>query len=393
MAKRDYYEVLGIKRETDKAGIKKAYRKLARRFHPDVNRDDPDAAAEKFKEVSEAYEVLIDPEKRQRYDRFGHEGVDFGGGGFSWDNFTHAGDVSDIFGQMFSSRGGSGGGGGGGGLGDIFAQFFGGGNVQRRATNRGEDLRYDLELSLEEAFEGLTREVSVPRNEPCETCSGSGAAKGGQPHTCGQCGGQGMVQSVQRRGFMQQVTTHPCPACKGQGQTIDKPCKACHGRGLQEKSRKLKLTIPAGVDDGHRLRLRREGNAGPQKGARGDLYVMIHLHRHKYFQRHDTELLYELEITPAQAVLGEKVEVPTIDGKVKLDIPAGTQSDRVLRLRGKGMSDLNRPGRRGDQHVHITVRMPKAGGKARKLWEQLREIERSDEESLLGRAKRKLRGK
>ena len=192
---------------------------------------------------------------------------------------------------------------------------------------------------------------------------------------------------------MQQVTTHPCPACKGQGQTIDKPCKACHGRGLQEKSRKLKLTIPAGVDDGHRLRLRREGNAGPQKGARGDLYVMIHLHRHKHFQRHDTELLYELEITPAQAVLGEKVEVPTIDGKVKLDIPAGTQSDRVLRLRGKGMPDLNRPGRRGDQHVHITVRMPKAGGKARKLWEQLRELERSEEESLLGRAKRKLRGK
>ena len=372
MAKRDYYKVLGIKRDASKAEIKKAYRTLARKYHPDANRENQSEAEEKFKVISEAYEVLADNEKRSRYDRQGHEGVNFGGGGFSWDDFTHQGDISDIFGQLF---GGGSGGGSDGGMGDIFSQFFGGGARQRGPRNRGADLRYDLTLSLEQAYSGLEQQVTIPRDEACGDCSGSGAAEGGSAVTCSQCGGRGMVQHVQRRGFMQTVQTGECPQCGGDGKTVDKPCSGCRGRGVREARKKIKFTIPPGIDDGHRLRLRGQGAAGPRNGPRGDLYVVTSVRRHRTFQRQETEIVLELEITPAQAVLGEKIEVPTLAGKVKLKVPAGTQSGAVLRLRGKGMPDLNRAGRYGDQHVRVNVRIPKAGRKSRAAWEQLRELD------------------
>ena len=260
-------------------------------------------------------------------------------------------------------------------MGDIFSQFFGGGARQRGPRNRGADLRYDLTLSLEQAYSGLEQQVTIPRDEACGDCSGSGAAEGGSAVTCSQCGGRGMVQHVQRRGFMQTVQTGECPQCGGDGKTVDKPCSGCRGRGVREARKKIKFTIPPGIDDGPRLRLRGQGAAGPRNGPRGDLYVVTNVRRHRTFQRQDTEIILELEITPAQAVLGEKIEVPTLAGKVKLKVPAGTQSGAVLRLRGKGMPDLNRAGRYGDQHVRVNVRIPKAGHKSRAAWEQLRELD------------------
>jgi len=370
MAKRDYYDVLGVSRDASKAEIKKAYRKMARKHHPDANRENQADAEEKFKEISEAYEVLADDEKRPRYDRYGHEGVNFGGGGFSWDDFTHQGDISDIFGQLFGS-----GSGGGGGIGDLFSQFFGGGARQRGPRNRGADLRYDISLTLEQAYSGLEQEVTIPRDTKCGDCSGSGAAEGGSTVTCSQCGGRGMVQHVQRRGFMQTVQTAECPQCSGDGKTVDKPCRNCSGRGIREAKQKIKLTIPAGIDDGHRLRLRGQGSAGSHSGPPGDLYVVTNVERHRTFQRQETEIVLELEVTPAQAVLGEKIEVPTLAGKVKLKVPAGTQSGTILRLKSKGMPYLNQTGRFGDQHVRVNVRIPKAGKKSRPAWEQLRELD------------------
>lgn len=355
--KRDYYEVLGVDREADTSQIKKAYRRLARQYHPDLNKEESEAASEKFKEVSEAYEVLADEQKRANYDRYGHEGVDFGSGGFGWGNFTHASDISDIFGDLFS--GGGGGGGGGGPLHDIFSHFFGGGVGRAgRRSNRGADLRYDIEITLEEAYQGLKKQINVPHNQKCSACEGTGSAEGARPPACSQCNGQGQVNVVQERGFMRFVSTQPCPKCRGEGVQITNPCRSCRGRGLVSDTAQLEVTIPPGVDSGSRLRLRGEGHAGSRGGPSGDLYVLIHIQDHPHFERHDHEVFYELEITFPQAALGAEVLVPTLSGEVKLQIPAGIQSGTVLRMRGKGMPVLGHKNVFGDQHVRVVVVTP-----------------------------------
>ena len=333
MAKRDYYEILGIEKSADERSIKKAYRKLARKHHPDASSESPEIAEKKFKEISEAYEVLADSEKRKRYDQFGHKGVDFGGGGFSWDQFSHEGDISDLFGQLFGGRQG-----GGGGMGSIFSQLFGGG--QSQPNNRGNDLRYDITLDLKEAFTGIEKEVTIPREDSCKKCNGSGAAEGGTARTCGTCAGQGIVRKVMQRGFMQTVSTDNCSDCRGSGSVIDKPCIDCNGTGTVSVDKKIKLKIPAGADDGYRLRMRGQGSAGPNNGPKGDLYIVVNVKRHEIFQRQDNEIVLDLEISPSQAVLGDSMRVPTLAGNVKLNIPTGTQSGDVLRLKGKGMPDI-----------------------------------------------------
>ena len=336
MAKKDYYEILDVPKDSDERTIKKAYRKLARKHHPDASEESPEIAEKKFKEVSEAYEVLADKEKRERYDKYGHKGVDFGGGGFSWDQFSHGGDVSDLFGQLFG-----GGQRGGGGMGDVFSQLFGGG--QRRPDNRGDDLRYDITLTLEEAYKGIEKEVIIPRNGNCKKCSGSGAANGGTANTCRTCGGQGIVRRMKQRSFMQTITTDNCSDCRGSGKLIDKPCRDCKGSGIMAINKKIKLRIPPGADDGFRLRMRGQGSAGPNNGQKGDLYIIVNVKKHELFQRQENEIILDLEITPAQAVIGDEMRVPTLSGNVKLKIPSGTQSGDILRLKGKGMTDITRP--------------------------------------------------
>ena len=375
MAKKDYYEILGVAKDSDERTIKKAYRKLARTHHPDASEESPEIAEKKFKEVSEAYEVLADKDKRTRYDKFGHKGVDFDGGGFSWDQFSHSADVSDIFGQLF-------GGGQRGGVGDIFSQFFGGG--QRGPDNRGDDLRYDITLTLKEAYKGIKKEIEIPRDGNCEKCSGSGAAEGGNARTCNTCRGQGMVQKMVRRGFMSTVSTIECNDCKGSGKTVDKPCSVCRGSGIIPVKKKIKLQIPPGADQGYRLRMRGQGGAGPNNGPKGDLYVVVNMKKHNVFQRQDNEIILDLEITPAQAVIGDSLKIPTLSGNVKLKIPSGTQSGDVLRLKGKGMPDISRPSLVGSQHIRINVKVPKPNGKTRKLWEELRELD-SEKPSFLDR--------
>ena len=375
MAKKDYYEILGVKKDSDDRNIKKAYRKLARKHHPDASDESPEEAEKKFKEISEAYEVLADKEKRERYDRFGHDGVDFGGGGFSWDQFSRGGDISDLFGQLFGS-------GQRGGMGDVFSQFFGG--EQRGHDNRGDDLRYDITMTLEEAYSGIEKNVEIPRNGNCQKCKGSGAAVGGSAKTCTTCGGHGIVRKMVRRSFIQTVTTDNCSDCRGSGKIIDKPCTDCKGSGIIAVKKKIKLRIPPGADDGFRLRMRGQGSAGPNNGPKGDLYIVVNVKPHNVFQRQDNEIILDLEITPAQAVIGDSLRIPTLSGNVKLKIPSGSQSGDILRLKGKGMPDISRPSLIGSQHIRLNVKVPKPNGKTRKLWEELRKLD-SEKPSFLDR--------
>jgi len=268
-------------------------------------------------------------------------------------------------------------------MGDIFSQFFGGGG-QSGPNNRGDDLRYDVTMTLEEAYKGMTKEVEIPRDGTCDKCTGSGAAEGGIARTCNTCRGQGMVQKVMRRGFMSTVSTDTCPDCKGSGKTVDKPCSDCKGSGIISVKKKIKLQIPPGADHGFRLRMRGQGGAGPNNGPKGDLYIVVNVQKHKIFKRQDNEIILDLEITPAQAVIGDSLKVPTLSGKVKLKIPSGTQTGDVLRLKKKGMPDMSRPSLIGSQHVRINVKVPKPNGKTRKLWEQLRELD-SETPSFLDR--------
>ena len=267
-------------------------------------------------------------------------------------------------------------------MGDIFGQFFGSG--QRGPNNRGDDLRYDVTMTLEEAYKGITKEVEIPRDGSCKKCAGSGAAEGGLARTCNTCGGQGMVQKMMRRGFMSTVTTDTCSDCNGSGKSIDKPCRDCKGSGIVSIKKKIKLQIPPGADHGFRLRMRGQGGAGPNNGPKGDLYIVVNIKKHEVFKRQDNEIILDLEITPAQAVIGDNLRVPTLSGNVKLKIPSGTQSGDVLRLKGKGMPDISRPSIVGSQHVRINVKVPKPNGKTRKLWEQLRDLD-SEKPSFLDR--------
>ncbi len=330
MSKRDYYEVLGVDKNANEADIKKAYRRVAMKYHPDRNPDDPQADA-KFKEASEAYEILATQEKRAAYDQFGHAGVDpsmgGGAGGFGGGSF------SDIFGDVF---------------GDIFG---GGGN--RGGPQRGSDLRYTLDISLEDAVKGTTVEIRVPSLSSCDLCGGSGAKKGSQPTTCATCGGAGQVRMQQ--GFFQVQQT--CPNCRGRGKTISNPCPTCRGQGRVEKNKTLSVKVPPGVDTGDRIRLSGEGEAGPEGGPAGDLFVQMSVKDHPLFERDGKHLYCEVPISFADAALGGELEVPTLDGRVKLKIPPETQTGKLFRLRGKGVKPV-RGGGTGDLLCRSVVETP-----------------------------------
>jgi len=333
MAKRDYYEVLGVSKSATAEEIKKAYRRLAMKHHPDRNKEDNGASEKKFKEAKEAYEVLKDSDKRASYDRFGHDGVRNGPG--RQGGFGGAEGFGDIFGDVF---------------GDIFGGGRRGGGAQ---VFRGADLGYELKLDLEKAVAGDTVEIDVPTQVPCGTCDGSGARKGSSPVTCTTCGGVGQVRMQQ--GFFSVQQT--CPACKGAGTTISDPCGDCHGRGRVRKTRTLSVKVPAGVDDGDRIRLSGEGEAGRNGGPPGDLYVEIRVNKHKLFERDGANLACEVPISFATATLGGDVELPTLDGHVSLKVPAGTQSGKVFRLRGKGVTTA-RDTRKGDLFAQVSVETP-----------------------------------
>ena len=329
-AKRDYYAVLEVQRSATQEEIRQSFRRLARKYHPDVNKS-PDAEA-RFKEINEAYEVLKDQERRAAYDRYGHAGVGQpqGFGGFA--------DISDIF-----------------------EDFFGFGTrartTQRRAPQRGADLRYNLSISFEEAAFGVQKTIDVPRSETCPTCRGSGAEPGTSPVRCPQCQGTGEVRRVAQSVFGSFVNVATCPRCEGEGEVVTTPCRECHGRKYIQRVRSLAVDIPAGVDDGTQIRLNGEGEAGVRGGPPGNLYVVISVRPHKYFQRQGQDVILELPINIVQAALGDEVEVPTLDGAEKLAVPAGTQTGETFRLRGKGIPNLRRQGR-GDQLVTVYVRTP-----------------------------------
>ncbi|MEE4277525.1 MAG: molecular chaperone DnaJ [Halieaceae bacterium] len=347
MSKRDYYEVLGVDRGADEKDIKKAYRRVAMKYHPDRNPDDA-TAEEKFKEASEAYEVLSDGDKRAAYDRFGHAGVEGqvgGGGGFAGGSFA------DIFG-------------------DVFGDIFGGAGRARGGAQRGSDLRYTLDISLEDAVRGTTVEIRVPTLVSCSTCSGSGARKGSSPTTCGTCGGVGQVRMQQ--GFFQVQQT--CPTCRGRGSTISDPCTTCRGQGRVEKTKKLSVKVPPGVDTGDRIRLSGEGEAGTEGGPAGDLFVQISVKQHPLFERDGKHLYCEVPITFADAALGGELEIPTLDGRVKLKIPPETQTGKLFRLRGKGVQPV-RGGGVGDLLCRAVVETPVNLSKKQK--DLLRELQDS----------------
>lgn len=335
MAKRDYYEVLDVERNATDDEIKKAFRKLARQYHPDVNPGNNEAE-EKFKEVNEAYEILCDAEKRQRYDQFGHAGNDPNG---------------------FGGFGGFGGGADMGGFGDIFDMFFGGGGSRPRGPEKGADLRLDLELEFAEAVFGVEKDVEVARTEECPTCDGSGAKPGTSPAQCGQCHGAGQVKTTQQTAFGHFQTVKPCNACGGTGQIITSPCPDCRGKGRARKMRTLNFKIPAGVDNGSRIRLNGEGEPGHRGGPKGDLYVYLQVKPHEVFEREGVDLYMEMPISFVQAALGAEIEVPTLEGKASLKIPEGTQSHTVFRLKGQGVPRLRGSGR-GDQHVRVEIMTP-----------------------------------
>lgn len=339
--KRDYYEVLSVSRNASLDEVKKAYRKLAMQFHPDRNPGNKEAE-EKFKEASEAYEVLSDQEKRQRYDAYGHEGVrnSFGAGGFTWQDFHHFGDISDIFGDLEDIFG----------LGSIFGGRTG---RSRRGIRRGADLQYELEITLNEAATGVEKKIEIPRHETCTDCRGSGAKSGTSPQTCPTCNGSGQQRYTQ--GFF--TFAQPCTRCRGQGTIITDPCPKCKGSGMIEQIRSLSVKVHPGVDTGVRLRIRGEGEAAPGGGQPGDLYVLINVKPHSVFERHENDLVCEVSISFTQAVVGAEIEVPTLDGNVSMKIPAGTPSHKLFRLRGKGIPDLHGRGT-GDLHVQVVVEVP-----------------------------------
>ena len=360
---KDYYEILGVAKTATAEEIKKAYRKLAIKYHPDRNPGDT-AAEEKFKEISNAYEVLSDTAKRQRYDQLGHVaftstgGQGFGGFGGGGGGFR---DPMDIFSQFF--------GGGGGGGSFNFEDLFGGGRRRRdpNAPEQGSDLRCDIEIAFEDAVFGATREINIVKSADCSSCSGSGCAPGTSKKTCSRCGGSGQVTVSQGFFAMQQS----CPNCRGTGQVIEKPCSSCRGTGRQQVEKKLPVRIPPGVDNGDRLRVSGEGEGGLRGGRAGDLYVIIHVRESKVFERDGVDLYCKLPIDPFTAMLGGVVEVPTVSGMTKMKIKPGTQSGAVLRIKGKGMPSL-RGGSRGDLHVRLQIETPAAlDGEVKKQLEEI----------------------
>src|SRR3954452_12858361 len=359
--KRDYYEVLGVERTATEEDVKRAYRKLAVKFHPDKNPDDPHAE-EHFKELGEAYDVLMDGDKRAAYDRFGHAAFAQGGGGRGGFH-----DPFDIFREVFGGGGGGGGFGGG-----IFETFFGGGGagVDREGRQRGSDLRYDMQITLEEAAFGVEKEIEVRKLDACDKCQGSGGEPGSRTINCPTCAGRGKM--ICSRGFIEVSQT--CPRCRGVGQIIEKPCRVCDGEGRVEKMSRIKLKIPAGIAEGSRLRSSRNGEAGILGGPPGDLYVVIHVKEHEIFQREDDNLFCDLPVPFTVAALGGEVAVPTLEGKANLKVPAGTQSSQVFKLRDKGIMNVN--GRdRGDLFARLIVEVPTSlNGEQRQKLEEFAEL-------------------
>jgi molecular chaperone DnaJ len=352
MSKRDYYTVLGVERNASEDDLKKAYRRLAMKFHPDRNPDDKEAEAS-FKEAKEAYEVLSNSQKRAAYDQFGHAGVDpsagagAGGGGF---HAGAAGGFADIFG-------------------DVFGDIFGGGRRGPGGPQRGSDLRYTLDISLEDAIKGTEIKIRVPTYDPCDVCNGSGAKPGTSPVTCQTCGGHGQVRMQQ--GFFSVQQT--CPNCHGSGTTISDPCTNCHGQGRVETTKTLSVKVPAGVDDGDQIRLAGEGEAGEKGGPAGDLYVQMRLKKHPVFHREEDDLYCEMPVSLFTAALGGELTVPTMDGKASIKIPAGTQSEKLFRLKGKGVRNV-RSGHVGDLYCRVSVETPvNLSGKQKELLKELNE--------------------
>ncbi len=329
----DYYTVLGVERAATDADIKKAFRKLAQQWHPDVNTEA--GAQERFKEINEAYQVLSDPQRRQTYDMFGKAGLGGDGG---------AGFDPNAFGS-FS---------------DIFDAFFGGAAAggRRAHPTAGSDLRYDLRITFEEAVRGTDKEIEFPVYGRCETCEGSGAKPGTQPVACDNCGGRGEIRTTRRTMLGQMVNVTACPKCKGEGKIVSEPCETCHGEGRTERTRTLRVSIPAGIDEGHQIRLSNEGEVGVRGGPAGSLYVAVHVTPHPALRREGTELVYEADVSIAQAALGTTIAVPTVDGDEPLEIKAGTQPGAEIRMRGKGVPHLRRTGSKGDLHVFVNVVVP-----------------------------------
>jgi molecular chaperone DnaJ len=357
MSKRDYYEVLGVNRTAGEQELKSAYKRLAVRYHPDKNPGDHEAE-EKFKEVAEAYAVLSNAEQRARYDRFGHAGVSSSAGAPNWgaQGFGNIEDIFDLFGigEMFGGRGGAQG--------------------RRSAAQRGSDLRYDLEITLEEAAQGMTAQLRIPRLEACDECKGSGAEPGTQPEACATCGGAGQVRYQQ--GFFSVART--CATCRGTGRVTKSPCDHCQGSGRVEREKQMEVKIPAGVETGSRLRIAGEGEGGTQGGPAGDLYVVIHVREHELFERQGANLYAAVPVTFAQAALGAQIDVPTLAGNEELKIPAGTQTGTVFRMKGKGMPILGGRGH-GDLFVSVSLRTPTTlTREQRRLLEELGKIEDKD---------------
>ncbi len=350
-AKRDYYEVLGIAKGASVSEIKKAYRKLAIKHHPDKNPGD-DGAAERFREATEAYEVLKDDQKRAQFDQFGHapEGGGFGGGGYGGAGGGFNVDMNDAL-ESFLRNFGMGGGGGGGGFGDMFGGGGGG------AQHRGRDLQISLKVSLVDAAAGVTKKIKVNKQVACDSCDGSGAAAGSKPVTCAQCNGMGRVRQVRQSLLGQMMTEVACPKCQGQGQTISNPCGNCRGSGTVRGEEMLEVKVPAGVSSGNYMELQGKGDHGQQGSSAGHLRVVFEVEENDLFERHGDDLIIDVPISPVDLILGTKVEVPTLAGKVALKIPAGTQSHKVFRMRGKGIPHVNRPGT-GDQLVRVLAWTP-----------------------------------
>ena len=335
MSKRDYYDVLGVPKGSEQEALKKAYRSKAKELHPDRNSDNPNAEAQ-FKEVNEAYEVLKDADKKAAYDRYGHAAFEGGGGG---QGFGGGGDFSSAFSDVFD---------------DLFGDFMGGGRGGRQQQSRGSDLRYNLSISLAEAFAGLQKTINVPSAVSCGSCNGSGAAGGSSPTTCPTCSGLGKVRATQ--GFF--TVERGCPTCSGVGQIIKNPCSSCGGQGTQKKDRALNVNVPPGVETGTRIRLAGEGETGPRGGVSGDLYIFIEVSKHKIFERDALNLICRVPVSMAKASLGGEVEVPTIDGgRSRVRIPAGSQSGRQMRLKGKGMPAI-KTSQKGDMFIEMAVETP-----------------------------------
>ncbi|MBJ7491868.1 MAG: molecular chaperone DnaJ [Synechococcales cyanobacterium SupBloom_Metag_052] len=350
----DYYDLLGVSRDADPETLKRAYRRMARQYHPDVNKDP--GAEDKFKEIGRAYGVLSDPQTRSRYDQFGEAGL---GGGGGMPDMGDMGGFADLFETFFSGFGGG-------------ASQGGGGGPRRRGPRQGDDLRFDLTISFSEAIAGQEKEVQIRHLETCTTCKGSGAKAGSGPTTCGTCSGAGQVRRATRTPFGSFTQVAACPTCEGTGEVIADPCNACGGQGLQQVRKKLRINIPAGVDTGTRLRVSNEGNAGQRGGPAGDLYVFLTVQSHPQLRRDGITIHSEVTVNYLQAILGDKIEVETVDGPQALDLPAGTQPGAVLNLIGKGVPKLGNPVARGNHLITIKVQLPtKLNGEERNLLEEL----------------------